>query len=374
MKRSIKNFLFPVVAVAALSLAACSDWTETESLDINYPSLEEQNPELYKQYLKALRDYKAVEHKVVFVSMDNTTSAPAQRNEHLTTMPDSVDFICLMNPDNLHPTLAGEFAEVREKGTRVIYSIDYDAIEKLWEKVLEEEADKPEEPVVPATSEALQGVGEGEPTPEEELELRFLEFCKQQTIDQLNLCAKYGYDGIQVSYTGRAPQVMPDEEKAEYAARQEAFFSNVRTWSATNSGKVLVFEGNPQNLIDKSVLNECDYIVIPALTATSADKMSLAVLMAAEEDVPTDRFVIGVTTPSLTDLSDESGYFSGYEADGKTRVSAIKGAAQWVVSPASGYEKLGISIAHAQNDYFNLTLVYKNIREAVYILNPTPKN
>lgn len=53
---------------------------------------------------------------------------------------------------------------------------------------------------------------------------------------------------------------------------------------------------------------------------------------------------------------------------------ATKGAAQWVVSPASGYEKLGISIANAQNDYFNLTLVYKNIREAVDILNPAPKN
>ena len=160
----------------------------TESLDINYPSLEEQNPELYKQYLQALRDYKAGEHKVVFVSMDNTTSAPAQRNEHLTTMPDSVDIICLMNPDNLHPTLAGEFAKVREKGTRVIYNIDYNAIEKLWEKVLaDEEANKPEEPAAPDTPEATQdeggeGGGEGEPTPEEELELRFLEFCRQQTV------------------------------------------------------------------------------------------------------------------------------------------------------------------------------------------------
>lgn len=265
--------------------------------------------------------------------MDNTTSAPAQRNEHLTTMPDSVDIICLMNPDNLHPTLAGEFAKVREKGTRVIYNIDYNAIEKLWEKVLaDEEANKPEEPAAPDTPEATQdeggeGGGEGEPTPEEELELRFLEFCRQQTVSQLNLCAKYGYDGVQVNYTGRAPQAMQDEEIAQYAARQEAFFSNVKTWSGANSGKVLVFQGNPQNLIDKSVLGECDYIVIPALTATSADKMSFAVLMAAVEDVPTDRFVIGVTTPSLTDLSDESGYFSGYEADGKTRVRATKGAA-----------------------------------------------
>ena len=42
MKRNIKKFLFPAVAVAVLSFAACSDWTETESLDINYPTLEEQ--------------------------------------------------------------------------------------------------------------------------------------------------------------------------------------------------------------------------------------------------------------------------------------------------------------------------------------------
>ena len=35
MKRNIKKFLFPAVAVAVL-FAACSDWTETESLDINY--------------------------------------------------------------------------------------------------------------------------------------------------------------------------------------------------------------------------------------------------------------------------------------------------------------------------------------------------
>ena len=70
---------------------------------------------------------------------------------------------------------------------------------------------------------------------------------------------------------------MQEEEKAQYAARQEAFFSNVKTWNEANSGKVLVFQGNPQNLIDKSVLGECDYIVIPALTATSADKMSFSV-------------------------------------------------------------------------------------------------
>ena len=64
MKRNIKKFLLPVAVVAAVSFAACSDWTETESLDMKNPSLETQNPGLYKQYLEALRTYKAGEHKV----------------------------------------------------------------------------------------------------------------------------------------------------------------------------------------------------------------------------------------------------------------------------------------------------------------------
>lgn len=363
MKRNIKKFLLPVVAVVVLSSAGCDDWTKTERLDINYSSLEEQNPELYRRYLEALKVYKADEHKIVFISVDNTISAPSQRNEHLTTMPDSVDFICLMNPDNLHPTLAGEFAKVREKGTRVIYNIDYNAIEKLWEKHLEEEADKPEE----------LAEDDGVPTPEQQ-ELRFHEFCKEQTINQLNLCAKYGYDGVQVNYTGRTPHAMQEAEKARYAARQDAFLSNVKAWHESNSGKVLVFQGNPQNLIDKSVLDGCDYIVIPALDATSSDELSYTVLMAAAEGVPTDRFIIGVTIPSAIDQSNENGYFAGYEADGKTRARAVKGAALWILNTVPNYVKAGISVADAQYDYYNLTLVYKNIREAIDIMNPSPKN
>ena len=75
MKRYIKNFLFSAVAVAALSLAACSDWTETESLEINYPSLEEQNPELYKQYLQALRDYASKSTTMILRASTRSSSS-----------------------------------------------------------------------------------------------------------------------------------------------------------------------------------------------------------------------------------------------------------------------------------------------------------
>lgn len=382
MKRNIKKFLLPVVAAVAVTFAACSDWTETESLDIHYPSIEEQNPALYQKYLQALREYKAGDHKVVFATMTNSAAAPGERNQHLTTMPDSVDFICLTNPADLHPTLAREFGKVHEKGTRLVYNIDYNAIEKLWEqKLAEEEANKPEEPETPDTPAAAQeqggeGEGEGEePTePEETEESRFLKFCEEQTALQLAYCDQYGFDGITFIYTGRALESMTEEVKALYAARQQAFLSGIQTWTAAHEGKLLFFRGNPQNLIDKTILHECDYIIIPLLDATSGDELSYGVLMTTVEGVPTDRFIVGVTTPSPTDEADNSGYFAGFDSDGKSKLRAMKGAAQWVVAPTADYTKSGISIDKAPNDYYNITLVYKNIREAIYIMNPTPKN
>lgn len=70
MKRSIKIYFLPVLALTAVLLGSCSDWTDSESVDISRPSLEEQNPALYAQYLAALRAYKASEHKL-------TRTAPA---------------------------------------------------------------------------------------------------------------------------------------------------------------------------------------------------------------------------------------------------------------------------------------------------------
>ena len=375
MKRTIKKFLLPVVAAVAVTFGACSDWTETESLDINYPSLDKQNPELYKQYLEALRTYKATDHPVTIVSVPGRTAAPSQQNEHFTNLPDSVDYICVTNPAGLHPMLAAEITEVHKKGTRVVYDIDYEAIESLWEKELEEEqAAKPEQPGTPGEPAVVQESGDDEPTSGQELERRFLEFCREQAELQLSYCARYGFDGVTVSYEGRAPLSMTEAERAAYAARQDAFFSTVAGWTSKHGDKLLFFRGSPQNLVDVSFLSGCRYIIVPAPGAVSADQLSLAVLMSAASGVPTDRFIVGVTTPSITDPADENGYFSAFEADGKSRMRATKGAARWTVAPAAGYTKAGIAVADAQNDYYNITLVYKNIREAIDIMNPAPKN
>lgn len=371
MKRNTRKYLLPAFAALAVSFASCSDWTRTESLDIHQPSLEEQNPELYARYLEALRDYKAGEHKVVFITVENTAEAPAHRNEHLTAMPDSVDYIALTNPSQVHPALCAEIAEVHRKGTRVIYGISYEQIETLWEQVLkEEEANKPAPEPAP-TAEEGDG-GEGEPTPEEQLEARFLAFCKEQTELQLGYCTQFGFDGVELVYNGVALPSLTAEKRAVVTARQETFFGAAAAWLKEHADKQLFFRGNPQNLVDPAILHDCRYITVPTTGAASADQLSYAVLLAAVSGVPTDRFVVSVTLPLLDDPTSDTGYFAGTDAAGE-RIYATRGAAEWVSTPAS-YTKAGISILDAQNDYFNISLVYKHIREAIDLMNPSPKN
>ena len=74
-------------------------------------------------------------------------------------------------------------------------------------------------------------------------------------------------------------------------------------------------------------------------------------LMASAKNVPTDRFIMGVTTPYLTN----SGSYNGELGDGS---SAIIGAAQWAVAKTPDYTKAGISIDAAEKDYFNASNVY----------------
>lgn len=364
----MKKIQIMLLSVAVFAASACSDWTETESVGINQPSLEEQNPELYASYMKALRNYKNSDHKVMFVSIVNGVEAPSHRNEHLTNVPDSVDFVALSNPEYVSPELMDEMSIVREKGTRVIYNINYDAMEKLWKKILEEqEADKePETPDARAE--------DGEITePEVSLEERFLAFSKAQTELELSYCNQFGFDGVKFSYTGKALLGLKEEELAILTKRQEIYFLAIKEWHAKNSDKLIFFKGLAQNLVDNSILDQCKYIVVPAYDAASAAKLSYLILNSAVDGIPLNRFVVGVTTPSMTDPTSTVGYFTGFDDDGKSKLYATKGAAKWVNIQSAQFSKAGISILDAQNDYYNIKLIYKNIRESIDIMNPAPK-
>lgn len=354
MKVNISKVLIPAL-VTALSFASCDDWTETESLNIHTPSIEEQNPELYNQYVKSLNAYKASDHQVVIVSVDNVSTAPASRNQHLTNLPDSIDYICLNNTSKVSEANNSEIGEVRKLGTKVLGLVNFDAIESAWKTILEEEANTEASPKDESGEEPVDNA------------TRFIEYCKSEVAKQITASQALGVDGIMVNFTGFDLNALVEESKiAAETARQGAFFDAVTGWKTANADKILLFKGLPQNVMNKDMLSDCKFIIVNGHSAKNQYEMSYLILMALAKNVPTDRFVMGVTTPYLTN----SGALNGELGDGS---SAIIGAAQWAVSKTPDYTKAGILIDAAEKDYFNINKIYPNIREAINLLSPTVK-
>ena len=376
MKRSIKIYFLPVLALTAAVLGSCSDWTDSESVDISRPSLEEQNPALYAQYLAALRAYKASEHKLTFVMMDNRHGlAPIAQNQRLTAYPDSVDFICMTHPENLASEYADQMAEVRKKGTRVVCEIDYARIESEWEALQAPETDEPETDDTVTPGDVTDGVqeeagSEGDATDSAD-DSAFLAFCRERVEALTTSCERYGFDGVTFTYDGPVLSSLTPEQTTLFAGRLGVVYEVLKSWHAAHPEKLLFFRGGPHKLADCSLLSECSYVIVMARKATSREELSVEMSRACVEGVPTDRLIIGVTAPAL-DGSDELGYFTQTDAAGKP-ISAIVGAASWVLE-LSGYDKAGLAIDRAWNDYYDLNRIFPNIRQAIYIMNPVPEN
>lgn len=356
MKNRLKYKLSALMFLAsALAVTSCSDWNDVESLQIKTPTFEEQNPQLYADYLKDLNRYKSEEHKVVFVSFENPKGAPSKQAERLTVIPDSVDFICLNNP-NVDPETQAEMVKIREKGTRTVYSISYSTIEDTWKEKVKANPNLTEE-------DGLQYIGE-------------------YTSELLALCDKYNFDGIVADYTGRSLVSLPEAAFNEYNGRQQKFFGEIMNWESKHESKTLIFYGNIQYLVPEnmSMLNKFDYIVLKTASSTNGDDLALKAYLAiqAGEDgvsgqegavnpVPVDRFIICVELPQADDKDKVKGYWSTVDEKGNKILSA-QGTAHWMLKESLDYTRKGIFILNIHNDYYNNT--YGPVREVIRIMNP----
>lgn len=357
MKKSFKHTLVMLMAIVfAFSTSSCDDWTDTESIDLNNPTIDEQNPQLYEDYLENLRAYKAGDHNVLFVSFDNAEGSPSKQAERLTAIPDSVDYVCLNNPDNLHADLLAEMDKVRkDKSTGIVYSISYDNIEADWQEKVKEN---------PALTEE-----EG------------LEYMGEQIDLLLKLSDKYNYDGIVVDYTGRSLVSLVPAELDKYNARQQNLLNRIQAWKEANATKKLVFYGNVQYLVPENMnmLNKCDYIMIKSAASTNADDLSLKIYLAIQagkdglpeeggiNPVPTDRFMACVQLPQADDKDKIIGYWNPQASDTDKIVAAL-GASQWVVQYSPDFSRKGLFVMNIHNDYYNNT--YEYIRNVIRIMNP----
>ncbi len=338
MKDKLKNIFIAASCFAAVTcFSACSDWTDVESVTIKTPGINELNPELYAKYLQNLIGYKNSDHKVVYAWFDNSEKKPYSRGQHITEAPDSLDVISLMYPAALANFEKADIQAVHAKGTKVVYTISFDNIQKEYEEKVKE--------------------GKAENN-------KFDAYLQSALTTQLGYADVF--DGIIAEYKGASPIYMSTDQKAEAKKYQDIFFGSISSWKSTNSVKILTFQGYPQNLIEQSVLNNCKHIILVTDNVTDEAQLSIVARLAmTSSNVPTDRFVATVSTVSLDTSDKKTGYY------GTER--ALSEAAYWATEASDGYTRAGLAIYNVQNDYYNSGNSYRYIKEAINIMNPAPK-
>ena len=122
---SIYRLILPVVVL--LLGASCSDWTETENIESTVRKPWEQDPALWADYTAALRAYKASAHYLSYARLHNSPSPAASEQDFMRCLPDSLDIVTLTNADNFSAYDAEDMAAMHEKGTKVLYQVDYAA-------------------------------------------------------------------------------------------------------------------------------------------------------------------------------------------------------------------------------------------------------
>ncbi len=113
--------------VVLLLGASCSDWTETEAIENTVYKPWEQDPALWADYTAALRAYKQSEHYLSYARLHNSPAQAASEQDFMRCLPDSLDIVTLTNADNFSAYDAEDMAVMREKGTKVLYQVDYAA-------------------------------------------------------------------------------------------------------------------------------------------------------------------------------------------------------------------------------------------------------
>ena len=339
----MRNILIPLLAVLALSLTAC-EWTEPENIDYTRQPVEVG--EGYDAYLESLRAFKETDHLIMILTMEGTSEYPVLQSQHLMSMPDSADYICMKNVAGLHPMIAEEIAEVREKkGTHVISYVDFGTASAEWLAIKNNRMD----------------AGEPEPTMEE-----CRAFFKTSAESQLAYCDEFGFEGVMVSFESNN---VGDENKNS----QEAFMGAVKEWKAAHPDHLMFMRGNIMNITDVDLRAQSGYYVIVLGGGSGAVRYKSTVRNILRDVEQRDRVVFEVTVPSAEE-PEQSG-------------DSPRDAAEVILSDqmvGTDFTTVGICVENAHDDYYNETYYayddiqrqnpirfgnYVNIRRAFPVLN-----
>lgn len=348
-------FKINILLVSIALLAGCSEWTTPESIEIEKNSIEQTNPELYAKYCDALKEYKASEHKIAYTTFLNSPEIAANGSEKISMIPDSVDFVQLMNLEVSESHLE-EIAAVREKkGTRFVFRFSVNECMEAYEAYVAE--------ILAEAEKEAEGAEEGT-EPAEPVIPEFAEYYAAEFQKVTAKIAEYGLDGFTFAFVGKNIDGMTEAQKEEYAAAEAAALVPLKEWIAANGSKLLFLEGNPQYLLDTEVVNATPYYILPTRDSRSVGELGLYGINAyTSGKLPENaKLLYAVETPSFI----EEEYLVGQFVLGEQ----IPLAADWIAKDAS-FEKSGLAIWNVQRDYFNTDgMVYPNVRKAIKTMNP----
>lgn len=335
MKKGIN--IGALLLAATLTLVSCSDWTDVDNLKVEYGNVEQENPELYAQYLSSLRAYRQSDHTQVYAWYDNSVKVPVSRAHYLRDISDSIDVVSLIYPDKLTQSELDQIAELQEqKGMKVIYTIDFDRMK----------------------SDYTNNIAPHDP------DRTFRSYLADSLSYALSLLKKYPYDGICIGYAGKPTTLMDDAERKEYMENENCFIGILQDWCSRNEGVELTFLGSPENLLDQSILSECSMILLDGRTTVSSNELTTVMTKGYLPECA-DRYGMVVSGLPLVGTNKYSTY-----TDGTPATDAV---AAWANMPQQGIRIRAVGVYDFSGDYFNADNSYKNMRNMITTLNPSIK-
>ena len=332
----MRNTLILNILLVCSVAVSCSEWTTPESLEFEKNSIQQTDPELYRQYCEAVKEYKGSDHKVMYVTFDNVEKI-SNGSHNIAMLPDSVDFVQLHNLEIAEPVLK-EMDAMREKlGTRFVLRFSYN------ECLAEYQTLEPTEPEA------------GIPT--------FEDFFAGQFAKVTAKVAEYGLDGFTFAFTCGNPYEMMSSDRSALEQAQQMAFPQVAEWIGANADKKFFFEGYPHYILVDGVVSAAEYVILPTRSERATGDLAYRALQAVNSGKVSKhtRFLFAVETPSFI----EEEYLVGQFVLGEQ----IPLAAEWITTDAS-FEKSGLAVWNVQRDYFDTKKIYSTVRRAIKTMNP----
>ena len=332
----MRNTLILNILLVCSVAVSCSEWTTPESLEFEKNSIQQTDPELYRQYCEAVKEYKGSDHKVMYVTFDNVEKI-SNGSHNIAMLPDSVDFVQLHNLEIAEPVLK-EMNAMREKlGTRFVLRFSYN------ECLAEYQTLEPTEPEA------------GIPT--------FEDFFAGQFAKVTAKVAEYGLDGFTFAFTCGNPYEMMSSDRSALEQAQQMAFPQVAEWIGANADKKFFFEGYPHYILVDGVVSAAEYVILPTRSERATGDLAYRALQAVNSGkiAKDTRFLFAVETPSFI----EEEYLVGQFVLGEQ----IPLAAEWITTDAS-FEKSGLAVWYVQRDYFDTKKIYSTVRRAIKTMNP----